>query len=562
MKTKLLILFMLLCGIVNAQIPDWTWAKSAGGTSSEDIFSIATDPSGNIYATGQFSSPTLVFGTTTLTNYGSSDIFLVKYDANGNVLWAKSAGGTTIDAAFSVTVDASGNAYMTGYFQSPTISFGTTSLTNATSNGNVQDIFIAKYNSLGTLLWAKRDGGTDEDGANSIKADISGNIFVAGYFCSSSVVFGTTTLTNAGTGGTSDIFLAKYDPSGNVVWAISAGGTNYEGAACVTTNASGEIYITGGFSSYNLVFGSTTLTNMGYSSLFLTKYDASGNVLWAKSAGNSSYDGSGSVTVDLSGNVYITGYFQSPTIVFGTTTLTNADSYENTHDMFIAKYSCTGSVLWAKRAGSTWYDKGTSVTTDASGNVYALGWFEGPSILFGTTTLTNTTSGGGYRDIYITKYDSSGYVAWAKKAGGTLNDYANSVTFDASGNIYLAGSFSSPTMVFGSITLTNPSSIQKDIFIVNINTITSVYDNPSGVQSMTIFPNPFSQYSTIKFDKEIENVELNIYNLCGQKVKSVIINSAKEIKLYRDDLKEGIYFIKISTCNNILATEKLIIVDY
>ncbi|MEK6616208.1 MAG: hypothetical protein AABZ32_08880, partial [Bacteroidota bacterium] len=133
MKKLLLSLSIAICGIANAQAPNYLWAKSAGGTSNDYATSVTADASGNIIAAGSFVSPTITFGSTTLTNAGSVDMFFVKYDPSGNVLWAKSAGGTSYDEATSVTADASGNIIAAGLFVSPTITFGSTTLTNAGS---------------------------------------------------------------------------------------------------------------------------------------------------------------------------------------------------------------------------------------------------------------------------------------------------------------------------------------------------------------------------------------------------------------------------------------------
>ncbi|MCX6146500.1 MAG: SBBP repeat-containing protein [Candidatus Kapabacteria bacterium] len=202
--------FISLSNLVNAQAPNCLWAKKAGGTTEDVSNSVTTDASGNVYVTGYFTSPTITFGTTTITNTGGYDIFIVKYDAAGTVLWAKSAGGTDSDYGSSLTTDASGNVYVTGRFVSPTITFGTTTLTNPGG----YDIFIVKYDAAGTVLWAKSAGGTSDDHGRSVSTDASGNVYVTGYFTSPTITFGTTTLTNA---GENDIFIAKYAGTGTGV---------------------------------------------------------------------------------------------------------------------------------------------------------------------------------------------------------------------------------------------------------------------------------------------------------------------------------------------------------
>ncbi len=380
------------------------WAKRAGGTGGDYGRSVATDASGNIYVTGYFNSPSIAFGATTLTNASNyTDIFIAKYDAAGNVLWAKSAGGTASDIGYSVTTDASGNVFVTGSFKSPSINFGATTLTNAENTGNSYDIFIAKYDAIGTVLWATSAGGTNTDEAWGIATDASGNIYVSGYFKSTTITTVSTTLTNADSSGSADIFIAKYDAAGTMLWAKREGGADYDWGHSVSTDASGNVYITGEFISSTITFGTITLTNAtssNFPDMFIAKYDASGTVLWAERAGGTDVDYGYSVATDTSGNVYITGGFNSATITFGTTTLTNAGN----GDIFITKYDAAGIVLWAKSAGGTSADEGFGIATDASGNVYVTGRFQSSTITFGTPTLINA----GSKDIFIAKYDGTG----------------------------------------------------------------------------------------------------------------------------------------------------------
>ena len=299
-KRILLLLGISFISIISfAQILNWQWAKGVGGTDWDGIFATTIDTQGNIYVVGIFNSPTITFGSTTLTNNGEEDIFIAKYNSNGNVLWAKSAGGIYEDRALSVIVDASGNIVVTGSFNSPTITFGTTTLTN---NGNY-NIFIAKYNNNGDVLWAKSAGSNDEDFVSSIVAvDATGNIIIAGSFSSPTITFGSTTLIN---NGGSDTFLTKYNTNGNVIWAKSAGGISTDFSKSMAVDATGNIIVSGSFKSPTITFGSTTLTSEGDWVSFLTKYNTSGDVLWAKS--DSIYDGmnSISVSVDKLKNIYL-----------------------------------------------------------------------------------------------------------------------------------------------------------------------------------------------------------------------------------------------------------------
>jgi hypothetical protein len=364
------------------------WAKSAGGTNLDYGAGISTDNSGNVYVTGYFSSSLITFGTTTLINSGTYDMFIVKYDSSGNVLWAKSAGGTNTDFGISIFTGVGGNVYLAGFFYSSSITFGTTILSNTGS----ADIFLVKYDVSGNELWAKSEGGTYSDWGYGISTDAAENVYLTGYFLSSSITFGTTALTNAGSNSW-DMFIAKYDSSGNVLWAKSAGGTNDEKGNSISSDADNNVHVTGIFESPTIIFGTTTLTNAGGEDVFIVKYDSSGNVLWAKSAGDINDDRGYDNYTDVVGNVYVLGSFTSDSINFGATTLTNAGIVIGA-DLFIVKYDPSGNLLWAKSAGGTDYEEGYGVSTDTSGeNVYVTGYFISPTITFVTTTLTNVGDG-------------------------------------------------------------------------------------------------------------------------------------------------------------------------
>ena len=145
----LFFVLVILSG-VEAYAQTWLWAKSAVGTIWDEGNSVSTDASGNVYVTGYFQSATITFGSITMTNSNSGweEIFIVKYDSSGNALWAKSAGGSGNDYGQFVSIDANGNVFITGYFDSPQITFGSTILTNSTPTstpfGYDNDIFIAR----------------------------------------------------------------------------------------------------------------------------------------------------------------------------------------------------------------------------------------------------------------------------------------------------------------------------------------------------------------------------------------------------------------------------------
>lgn len=551
-RMKITGLFLLTLFSFTTYGQSWEWARSAPG--SGEGCSIATDSSGNVYVTGLFVSPTITFGSYTLTNVGtnagSGDIYIAKYDGTGTVIWAKRAGGSDSDLCYSVTTDVSGNVYIMGYFYSPFITFGTDTLIN-TGNANV---FLAKYDASGNTLWAKSGQGTWVDEGRSVATDATGNVYITGDFLTPSLIFGTQTLTNS---GGLDVFLAKYDSSGNVLWAKSAQGTASDWSNSVATDGSGNIYVTGRFNSQTLTFGTYTLTNSGSNDIFLAKYDMSGTVLWAVSVGGTGVDIGNSIAIDASSNIYLTGGFDSPSLNIGTYNFTNTGS----SDIFIAKYDSSGNVLWAKSAAGIGNDRGYGLTTDSHDNVYIMGSFSylsSNSITFDSTTLPFPTSG--MDPMFIVKYDSTGKVLCSSTLASGGDDICG-ITTDIFDNVYVGNDFMINNFIVGPDILLLTG--QETVFVAKctFDCGASSTNELSLKEKIVIYPNPFSQETTIKTEINIKEATLTICNTLGQEIKKLKNISGQEIILHRDNLPCGLYFIQLSEDNKVITTKKLVITN-
>ena len=439
---------LIALSLLQAQGPSWAWAKSAGGGESAEGQSIAVDTRGNVYVTGFFDSDSLTFGSTTLRNAGQRDIFVVKYDPNGQVLWAKSAGGNLQDKGLAIAVDARGNVYVTGTFASSTLTFGSMNLRNV--GGDLlfrSDIFVVKYDPNGEVLWAKSAGGNRQEESLAIAVDARGNVYLTGTFGSHTLTFGSTTLRNT---GFDDIFVVKYDPNGEVLWAKSAGGNFIDYGRAIAVDARENVYVTGSFESTTVTLGATILKNAGGADIFVVKYDPNGEVLWAKSIGGGKDERSYDIAVDARENVHITGYFKSSPLILGATTLRNAGFL----DILVVKYDPNGQVLWAKSTGGNSGESGRGIAVDASGNVYVTGSSGSNSLTFGSTTLKNA----GESNIFIVKYTPNGQILWAKGAGGSSRKGGKGITVDVSGNVYVTGGFEGDSLTLDAIELKSTGS--------------------------------------------------------------------------------------------------------
>jgi hypothetical protein len=357
---------------------------------------------------------------------------------NPTFTWAMRAGGPQDDQGKAITTDMSGNLFIAGFFNS-TAAFGTTNL----NSSGARDAFVAKVDRSGNFIWVRQVTGDGDDEAYGAGTDQNGNVYVGGNFPSASAGFGGTTLS---TRGGDDIFLAKYDGTGNFLWVRQAGGIAHDTVVELSMDSAANCYLAGYFRA-TATFGSSNITVNGsttYADAYFAKYDKDGNFQWVRGFGGSGHDVTYRTVVDDSGNNFVTGYFNS-TVNFGGTNLTS----NGNNDIFLAKYNSGGTLLWARQAGGTAADVGTSLAVDANGNVYVCGYFRN-SANFGSINLTSR----GNTDVFIAKYDGSGNLHWIRQGGGGGQDYAWSLVLDGDANCYVAGD-AEGTATFDAIAITN-----------------------------------------------------------------------------------------------------------
>lgn len=477
-KLYILTILLFISYMVNAQVPSWIWAKNGLQNDEARGYSIASDTSGNIYVTGDFWSVSITFDTITLNSKGDTDIFIVKYNSSGKVIWAKSAGGNGYDHSASIATDKNGNVYITGKFYSDTMNISGTVLINSNSNKNTGDIFIAKYNSNGNLVWEKSAGNKSYDLGKGITTDAKGNVYVTGSFYASSINFGGVTLT--GSSASSYIFILKLDSNGNTIWAKSAGGDNANEGNAICVDINENVYITGDFKSTYLTFGNIILKNITGNppapfSFFITKYDRNGNVIWAKNSKgnvNTTRNGdhiSNAIVTDAIGNVYATGYFASNYIQFDNDSLFNfIRGGPGSKYLFVVKYNSLGNEEWARTDDYTGTvdqedgDIGYGICADGNNNIYVTGAF-GWHLKFGNTATITNVNVNSKHDIFLMKYDNKGSALWSKSVGTSTEDAAYGVCLDAKNKVYITGTYNGAKIKFDTTSLIN--SGVYDVFV-------------------------------------------------------------------------------------------------
>jgi hypothetical protein len=323
------------------------------------------------------------FGAVTSSN---PDIFLLKLSPAGAPIWCKQFGGTGLDVGNAVAIDSHDNVLITGYFGAygSAVDFGFGGLTSAGG----RDIFLAKYTSAGSPVWAKRFGGTSDDWGTSLSVDRrDDSVVMTGNF-NGSVDFGGGALTSA---GGRDIFLAKYSSTGAYAWAKSFGSTSNEDATGVAVDGSGNVVLVGDFVG-TVNFGSGALTYNGVEDVFIADFNSAGTCQWSKNFGSSlplGGDTFRAVDTDASGNIVVTGSIIS-SLDFGGGRLSNASG---SGAVLVAKYASNGAYKWAKLYQGSYGNYGNTIATDNSGNVLVGGSFA-RSVDFGAGSMSTATDSG------------------------------------------------------------------------------------------------------------------------------------------------------------------------
>ncbi len=394
------------------------WTRQLGTSDGDYAGGISVDSSGNAYITG------VTFGGLDgNANAGVQDMFLAKYDTNGAKLWTRQLGTSEADSGADVSVDSSGNAYVTGY-------------TSGNLDGNTiageSDMFLTKYDTNGAKLWTRQLGTTANDPAIGVSVDGSGNAYITGY------TYGDLDgNTNA---GNRDMFLVKYDTDGVKQWTQQLGTINADLGSCVAVDDNSNVYVSG-----NTQGGIDGNTHTGGWDMFLTKYDTDGDKQWTRQLGIS-FDSAEGVSVDANGNAYVAGLTNGPL---------DGNWPAGKFDLFLTKYDTNGNNLWIRQLGTTEFDCANDVSVDSSGNAYVTGQTYG--VLDG-----NTNAGG--NDMFLIKYDTDGTKLWTQQLGTTGSDHGDGVSLDGSGNAYVVGT---TTGGFGG----NTHAGRYDVFLVKISSI-------------------------------------------------------------------------------------------
>ncbi|MGL4630075.1 MAG: hypothetical protein ACRCVT_02620 [Leadbetterella sp.] len=361
--------------------------------------------------------------------------------------WSISSMGST--GISKIQKDASGNIFALGSFKETT-NFGSITIT---SNGD-NDIFLAKYDEVGNLIWVKTAGSPAGDVGIDLKIDNFGNALIIGYYYDN-ISFSGTILTYT---GVSDVCIAKYDNNGVFLWAKKAAGSGFDIPSSVETDVDGNVYISGHFLSSITFFGLSNLilNSAGGKDGFLAKYDANGNILWAKSI--SSIDENIVGDMEISGtNLYLIGNY-SGTVNLGNSISISSSTTSN--DVFIGRFDLNGNCLNAINLGSAVLTV-NRITKDNNSNFYICGTVNGSTTIGGTQVILNSGTSS-----FFAKLNSSLNINYVRPIPCQSLSKAKELEIDTAGNIYVVGDFS------GTISNYNQSLVSKgehDIYLAKYN---------------------------------------------------------------------------------------------
>ena len=580
---------------------NFVWAKQMGETGNDQGLSITVDASGNIYTTGIFRN-TVDFdpgaGVYNLTAVVSNDVFISKLDANGNFIWAKQMGSGGNTRSNSIALDANGNIYTTGNFQS-TADFdpgaGIYNLTSIVGN----DVFISKLDANGNFIWAKQIECASTNWSNSIAVDASGNVYTTGYFQGTADFdsgSGTYNLTSA---GSDDIFVSKIDILGNFIWAKQMGGTTSDRSFSIALDANGNSYTTGNFTGtadFDSGSGVYNLTSGGGQDAFVSKLDPNGNFLWAKQMGGTNNELAYSIAIDGNGYVYTTGYCQGIADFDPGAGVYNLSS-SGGHDIFISKLDANGDFLCAASMGGAGHERSHFIAVDASENVYTSGYFQGtadfdPSM--GNYNLTSAISS----DVFIVKVNTIScnsilpitllsfeatniqnkavLVEWITTTE-TNNDFftiersTDAINFEQIGTVQGAGN---------SITLLNyqymdatsnlkPPTLNTLYYRLKQTDFNGNYEysdikavkleNNKSLIDVKIYPNPTNNEIFINLQKDdYQLLKFNLVNTLGKQIDISTRNTAQQTILsIPSTVPKGIYFLTIQIDHKMI-TKKIV----
>lgn len=376
--------------------------------------------------------------------------------------WAVQCGNSSSDKALDVQVADDGSVYSCGYFNNN----GTFGNIQLSPNAYSKEAFLTKLDSTGNFIWAVSGGGAFDDRALGLTIDYQGNIIITGTFWSN-CQFGA----NALNGSADHIFVIKYDPAGNIIWATTGGGQGDDHGYDLVTDAQGNIFITGYLSTHygppvcNSMFPNLPVFTYSDSIAFVGRLNSNGQWQWVRTFDGTDVQRDNDIAIDSACNIYVCGGFYGYNRSFGSSTIS---STAGSRDIFVTKYDANGNFLWVKSTGDSLDDRANGILYGSDHKLYITGEFR-DHVPFGPDTLNNNGGPNG-RDIFVAKMDLNGNWIWAKKAGsGSGSESGRAITENNQHNIFVTGNCKG-NVDFGNDTSFSTGADSVQVFVAAIDT--------------------------------------------------------------------------------------------
>lgn len=563
MKKSLIVLFTVLVIFGKAQLAH-NYAYGFGGTGVDNARAIVLDSQGNVYVGGYFSGTVDFYPgtpTQTIQSQGAEDAFISVYDMFGNFSNAISFSNNLNCKIFGMATDSQDNLYVTGAFTG-SVDFdpgiGVTQLVA----GGYYDIFIVKLAPNQVLQWAQRIGHTAyDDHAYSITCDKNDNVLVTGFFQGTNVDFDGASATQYTLSSQSgkDVFVLKLNSNGAFQWAIDLGAPGSfisDEGKVVKTDTNNNVLVGGYFGGtidFDPGVGTQTIIPSGNIDAFVAKYSPSGSLMWAKNFSGPGNEITYGLTVDNNNDVYCTGYFTG-TVDFDANTVATASQIAiGMEDVFITKYSSAGNFAWVRNFGGVGMDQGSALAID--NQTLTVSGFYQSVVDFNPSVLTNTfVSQGGSTDGFVSEFDLNGNYINTYAFGGLANDYLYSVSTNTLGEVFACGSYSlSIDFDSGPAVNTYLSNGNEDAYLLKLNhSSVGIDEFQNSDIELSIYPNPSSE--KINFEPIRNEMKIEIVNSRGELVKGKLVNQ-DDVEIDISELPQGIYFINLITSQKVYHTK-------
>lgn len=522
MNKFIFVIILLFSSFSSFAQPGFEWAQACGHPFyGETTTRLAADDDGNIFMAGGFLE-TAEFGLETITSAGGTDFFIAKHNAAGETLWLTGDGGEDYEKLTGIALSDDG-MFICGTF------YGTTNIGSESypSMGS-QDIFLARYDLDGNFSWAKHIGSPKTDYVNALCTDPAGNIFITGHYYDS-ISFGDTSIYAA---GISDIFIAKYSATGDLIWVQQAGGSSSDQSYSISCDDDGNIVFTGSFFD-DITIIDTTLTTQDPTGVFLAKMDNDGELQYAFQVNGNGLIAQSFAAFDNNGDIFFTGNFTDQ-VSFGNN---NFDAGAFNIDIFVTKYSAGGELAWADHGYGLGSDQLISVSVGPLNDFYLTGHYL-HDIYFGDLMLTYTLCCGS-AEIFLVRYTEDGNAAWGDQITGE-RAMAEAMCKNANDELFVAGMFQLQ-LAFGDIIIEAEDDYTNFLTGIATGTMTSV-DEVIEEELISVYPNPAGDFLFIDSGNESE-LSYYITDMMGRKLLEGNANGNQKLDI--TSLAAGQYILRI-----------------